>query len=77
MKIFKITFTIVLFMVCLLALKIYSDFNISRELKIEEKKRLKKSTDILNECFDLKNKSKRTHSDSIRLIEFCLEEYGS
>ncbi len=64
-------------MIFLLVLKIYSDFNISRDLKIEEKNRLKKSADILNKCFDLKNKSKRTYSDSIKLIEYCLEEYGS
>ena len=77
MKIFRITFTIVLFMMFLLGIKIYSDFNISKDLKKEEKNRLKKSAELLNECFDLKNKSKRSLDDSMKLIEYCLYEYGS
>ena len=43
----------------------------------KEKNRLKKTTEVLNECFDLKNKSKRTLKDSMKLIKYCLEEYGS
>ena len=58
-------------------LKIYRDFNISRDLKNKEKNKLKKSAEVLNECFDLKNKNKRTINDSMNLIEYCLEEYGS
>ena len=77
MKIFRITFTFILFMILLLGLKIYRNFNTSRDLKIEEKLRLKKSADKLNECFDLKNKSKRTLNDSMKLIEYCLMKYGS
>ena len=73
----KITFAVILFfMFLLLGLKVYRNFNISRNLKKEEKNKLKKSAEILNECFDLKNKSQRTLNDSMKLIEFCLEEYG-
>ena len=41
------------------------------------KNKLKKSAEILNECFDLENKSKRTINESLKLIEYCLEEFGS
>ena len=78
MKKLRITFSIIfLFMVFLLSFKIYRDFNISKDLKNEEKNRLKKSAKVLNKCFDLENKSKRTLNDSMKLIEHCLEKYGS
>ena len=66
-----------LFIVFIFGLKVFHNFNISRKLKNEEKNRLKQSAEVLNECFDLKNKSKRTLNDSMKLIEYCLEEYGS
>ena len=68
---------ILLFVIVLKGLKIYRDFNISRDLKNEEKNKLKKSANVLNECFDLKNKNQRSLNDSMKLIEYCLEEYGS
>ena len=77
-KISRITFAVILlFIFLLLGLKVYRNFNISRNLKNEEKNRLKKSAEVLNECFDLKNKSKRSHNESMKLIEYCLEEFGS
>ena len=60
----------------LVGLKIYRNFNVSRDLKIEKKNKLKESAEVLNQCFDLKNKNQRTLIDSIKLIEYCLEEYG-
>ena len=63
--------------VFLIILKTYSNFTISSDLKNEEKNKLKKSAEILNECFDLKNKSRRTINESLKLIEYCLEEFGS
>ena len=78
MKKLRITFSVLLLsIVFLITLKTYRDFSISRDLKKEEKYRLKKSAEILNKCFDLKNKSQRTLNDSMKLIEYCLEEYGS
>ena len=78
MKFFRITFAVILLsVITILALKFYSDFNMSRDLKIEEKNKLKKSAEILNECFDLKNKSQRSLNDSMNLIEYCLEKYGN
>ncbi len=68
---------IFLSIVFLISLKTYRDFVISSDLKNEEKNKLKKSAEILNECFDLNNKSKRTTNDSLKLIEYCLEEFGS
>ena len=68
---------IFLSIVFLISLKTYRNFIIPRNLKSEEKNKLKKSAEILNDCFDLKNKSKRTINDSMKLIEYCLEEFGS
>ena len=78
MKIFRLTFALILLtMTFLIGLKIYSNFNISKELKNDEKNKLKKSAEVLNNCFDLKNKSQRSQNDSLKLIEYCLEEFGS
>ena len=78
MRNLKITLAVIfLFIVLLISFKTYRDFIISSELKNEEKNRLEKSAEILNECFDLKNKSKRTINESLKLIEYCLEEFGS
>ena len=78
MKILKITFSVFLIsMIFAIGLKIYRDFNINRVFKNEEKNKLKKAAEVLNECFDLKNKSQRTVNASMKLIEFCLEEYDS
>ena len=68
---------IFLSIVFLISIKTYRDFIISSDLKKEEKNKLKKSAEVLNECFDLKNKSERTLNDSMKLIEYCLEKYGS
>ena len=78
MKNLRITLAaIFLSIIFLFSLKIYRDFVISNDLKNEEKNKLKKAAEILNECFDLKNKSKRTINESLKLIEYCLEEFGS
>ena len=78
MKIFRIAFALILLtMTFLIGLKIYRNFNISEELKNEEKNKLKKSAEVLNNCFDLKNKSQRSQNDSLELIEYCLDKYGS
>ena len=78
MKIFRLTFTLILLsMTFLIGLKKYRNFIISKELKNEEKNKLKKSAEVLNNCFDLKNKSQRSLNDSLKLIEYCLDKYGS
>ena len=78
MKNLRITLAVIfLSMVFLISFKTYRDFVIYSDLKNEEKDKLKKSAEILNECFDLKNKSKRTIDESLKLIEYCLEEFGS
>ena len=77
MKNLKITLAVIfLSIIFLFSLKTYRDFVISSDFKNEEKNKLKKSAEILNECFDLKNKSKRTINESLKLIEYCLEEFG-
>ena len=77
MKIFKIVFSLIFLPIfLLLGLKTYRNFNISKDLKKEEKNKIKKSAEILNECFDLKNKNHRTLNDSLKLIEYCMNEYG-
>ena len=78
MKILKISFTVILLsLMCLLGIRIYQIFVISRDLKNDKKNKLEKSAEVLNKCFDLKNKSQRTINDSLKLIEYCLKEYGS
>ena len=78
MKNLRITLTVIfLSIVFLFSLKTYRNFVITSDLTTEEKNKVKKSAEILNECFDLKNKSKRTINESLKLIEYCLEEFGS
>ena len=78
MKSLRITLVVIfLSIIFLFSIKKYRDFVISSDLKNEEKNKLKKSAEILNECFDLENKSKRTINESLKLIEYCLEEFGS
>ena len=78
MKKFNLTFTaIILLIILIFAINTLRNFNISREVKIEEKKRLQQSAEILNGCFDLKNKSKRSTNESMKLIEYCLGKYGT
>ena len=78
MKNLRITLAVIfLSIIFLFSLKTYRDFVISSDFKNEEKNKFKKSAEILNECFDLKNKSKRTINESLKLIEYCLEEFGS
>ena len=78
MKNLRITLAVIfLSIVLLFSLKTYRYFVITSDLKNEEKNKLKKSAEILNECFDLENKSKRTINESLKLIEYCLEEFGS
>ena len=77
MRKIRLTFIITLtFVLLTYGLKVYQKFNISKELKKEEKERLKKSAEVLNKCFDLKNKSKRSINESMDLIEYCLNNYG-
>ena len=77
MKKLRITLAVIfLSMIFLLSLKTYRDFIISSDFKNEENNKLKKSAEILNECFDLKNKSQRNLNDSIKLIKYCMEKYG-
>ena len=78
MKVLRITFSVISISIAfLIGLKIYRNFNISRDLKIEEKNKLKISAEHLNDCFDLENKSKRTLNESMKLIEYCLKEHGT
>ena len=77
MKIFRKTFSVILLLIFFfIGLKIYKKLNTSKDIKMEEKVKLKKSAEVLNKCFDLKNKSQRNLSDSTQLIEYCLNEYG-
>ena len=76
----KIRLTLIItltFVLLTYGIKVYQNFNISKELKKEEKERLKKSAEVLNKCFDLKNKSKRSINESMDLIEYCLNNYGT
>ena len=78
MKFFRVTFAVILLsLIFLIGLKMYRVFILSTNLKNEEKNKLKNSAELLNKCFDLENKSQRSLNDSMKLIEYCLEKYGS
>ena len=57
-------------------IKKYLHLNPFKDSTNERKTKLKESVRALNKCFDFENKNKRSHNQSIKLIEFCLEEYG-
>ena len=48
----------------------------SRDLNDEKQIRLKKKSKVLHKCFDLENKGQRSINDSMKLIEYCMKEYG-
>ena len=69
-------FTISVIIFYLIGIKKLININQVKDLKNKEESILNESISVLNECFDLENKNKRTHNISIKLIEYCLEEYG-
>ena len=75
---FKIAFfTTSIIIFSLIGIKKLIYINQPKDLKNkEEESILSESIRVLNECFDLENKNKRTLNKSIELIEYCLEEYG-
>ena len=70
-----VIFTILLIIFSFMGIKKLIYINQANDLKNKELL-LNKSIRVLNECFDLENKNKRTLNKSIELIEYCLEEYG-
>ena len=57
-------------------IKKYLNQDYKKNLRNDEKIFLKESIRILNKCFDLENKNRRSLNQSIELIEYCLDEYG-
>ena len=73
---FKIAiFTISIIIFSLIGIKKLIYINQVKDIKNKEEF-LNESIRVLNECFDLENKNKRTLNKSIELFEYCLEEYG-
>ena len=68
-------FTISIIIFSIVGIKKFIYINQVKDLKNKEYI-LSESIRVLNECFDLENKNKRTLNKSIELIEYCLEEYG-
>jgi len=68
-------FTISIILLSLIGIKKLININQIKHLKNKEELFLKESIRVLNDCFDLENKNKRTLNKSIELIEYCLEEY--
>tara|TARA_B100000941_G_scaffold228453_1_gene170774 strand:- start:49 stop:291 length:243 start_codon:yes stop_codon:yes gene_type:complete len=69
-------FTITIIIFTLIGIKKFIYINQVRDLKNKEESFVMETIRVLNECFDLENKNKRTYNKSIELIEYCLEEYG-
>ena len=71
-----IIFAISIILLSLIGIKKIININQTNVLKNREESILIESTRVLNECFDLENKNKRTLTKSIELIEYCIKEYG-
>ena len=69
-------FAISIIIFSLIGIKKLIYINQVNDFKIKEDSFINESIRVLNECFDLENKNKRTLNKSIELIEYCLEEYG-
>ena len=69
-------FLILIIMFSLIGIRKLIYINQIKDSKSKEESILYEYIRVLNECFDLENKNKRTLSKSIELIEYCLEEYG-
>ena len=69
-------FTTLIILISFLGIVKIFHLDFSIRSKKSEKILLKDSIRILNECFDLKNKNKRSINKSIELIEYCLKEFG-
>ena len=72
----KIAIFTISIIISLIGIKKLIYTNQIKELKKKEESFLNEFIRVLNECFDLENKNKRTLNKSIELIEYCLEEYG-
>ena len=73
------SFLLILFilLISFLGIRTYINFSISRGAENINTNLLKEAANLLNECFDLENKSNRSINDSMNLIDYCLKEYGS
>ena len=71
-KVKKAIFTISIIILSLIGIKKLIYIYQAKDFKNKEEFILIVSVRVLNECFDLKNKNKRTLNDSIELIEYCL-----
>jgi len=69
-------FTMPIIIFPLIGIKKLIYINQVKDLKNKEESILNETSRVLTECFDLENKNKRTLKKSIKLIEYCLEEYG-
>ena len=74
MKNIQLIIFLLFILIFLIGLKKDFLFNFSTDTKKE--KIIKESTRILNDCIDFKNKNKRSNHKTIKLIEYCLKEYG-
>ena len=77
MKSIKLTFfKTLIIIISFIGIKICLDIYSSKYLRNDRELLLKESVNILNNCFDLENKNRRSPKQSIELIEYCLNEYG-
>ena len=75
-KVKTTNFSIPIIIFSLIGIKKLIYINQVKDLKDKEEFILNESIRVLNECFDLENKNKRTLKKSNELIEYCLKEYG-
>ena len=65
-----------MFIVFFFPIKKHINLNLINNSKNQPRTLLGETFKLLNECFDLENKNKRSINQSIELIEYCLDEYG-
>ena len=75
-KVEKAIFTMSIIIFSLIGIKKLIYIYQAKDFRNKEESILNESIRVLNACFDLENKNKRTLKKSIELIEYCLEEYG-
>ena len=75
----SISLTILISLILIISfspIKKYLNLNHIKNPKDEPNTLLNETLTLLNECFNLENKNKRSIHQSIELIEYCLDKYG-
>ena len=77
MKPSRLSFSLIfMFIIFISGITLYTDIDNSRKYEAKIKNKRIKEANLLKECFDLKNKNKRSLKESMKLIEYCIKGYA-